>query len=107
MTSKKIRLLLFLADVTQADIARALHISPPVVTHVVSGDNATPYIRRAIAKAIHHTYLEVWGCEDPGVDRLPGGRPRKSERRVKGQHAKPCTGLPHYTQDPAPASECA
>jgi len=72
LTPAEIRARLVLKGITVQDIATALGDKRTMVSNVIHGQRRTPGIRRAIAGAIGATYREVWGEEDPGIDRLRG-----------------------------------
>ena len=75
MTPTDLRILLLRTGKSQAQIARELGLSRNSVNQVVLGQRSTPRIRRAIAEAVSLSYRGVWGADDPGIDRLPPGRP--------------------------------
>lgn len=77
MDAIKIKQVMLERQLTMAEIARGIGQKRESVSAVVHRKRTTPHIRRAIAKAIGMTYKEVWGTADPGVDRLPAGRPSK------------------------------
>lgn len=67
MTPQDIKKLLIDRDMTQAQIARSLDVSPTIVSLVIKYKRTTPRIRRGIADAMNVPYLLVWGEKDPGA----------------------------------------
>lgn len=61
------------ADVSQAEIARQLGITPPAVCSAIHGRTRSQRIRRAIADAVNKPYSWLWGEEDP--EAAPGAAP--------------------------------
>ena len=70
MTPAEINLSLLRANVSASGLARQVGVPRQSISAVINGHACTPYLRRAVAVAINRSYLEVWGAEDPGVDRL-------------------------------------
>lgn len=66
MTSKEIRKALIDADLTAADIARRINITPAGVRHVIHGRRKSRWIREAIALALDMPYSVLWGESWPG-----------------------------------------
>ncbi len=79
MTSTDLRVLLILKGLTASGIARDLGVSRAMVSLVITGVSATPWIRRHIAERVGIPYILLWGEPDLGVDHLQVGRPRKSK----------------------------
>jgi len=65
MTSREIRSQMVLSGVTVAGLGRDLGVSRNLVSEVVHQRRTNPRVRRAVAHAIHRSYLEVWGEPDP------------------------------------------
>lgn len=74
----RIKRLLLDSGRTVSDLAETLEATRPMVSQVIHGHAPSPRLRRLIAAELGTSYLEVWGEEDPGVDRLPPGRAPKS-----------------------------
>lgn len=56
-------------------VATRVGVSHQLVWQVIHRKAVTPYIRRSVAEDLGMTYLQVWGEEDPGIDRYgPHGR---------------------------------
>lgn len=75
-TSPSLTIKLHLLEVgrTVVDLAEAIGATRTMVSQVIHGHSESPRLRREIAAELSMTYLELWGEEDPGVDRLPPGR---------------------------------
>lgn len=71
-----IKILLLQRGATQRRIALRIGVSPAVVSQVIAGQRRTPMVRRAISEELRISYRSLWGEDDPGVDRLPAGRPK-------------------------------
>lgn len=78
MTSKEIRKALIDADLTAAEIARRIDITPTGVSHVIHGRRKSRWIREAIALALDMPYSVLWGESWPGPSAAgaPGVRKR-------------------------------
>lgn len=61
-----IRSLLALHGITMKEIAEQEGVSLPMISMTAAGDRKSPRVRRAIAKALGMTYLDLWREEDKG-----------------------------------------
>jgi transcriptional regulator with XRE-family HTH domain len=59
-TGRKIRALMALSGITQADIRRNLGVTPAAISLVVSGKKNSKRVKRAIAQALGVTVEELW-----------------------------------------------
>lgn len=84
MTTAEIRVQLLMQDQSVASISRSSGVPRTAISQVLWGKRRTPRARRAISEAIGQPYERVWGEPDPGIDRLPVGRPRKCVTPVTG-----------------------
>ena len=60
MTSKEIKILMELLDVTQTQVARKLKVTVPAINSVIKGLRRNPRIRKAIADAVGRSVEQVW-----------------------------------------------
>ena len=60
MTSKEIKILMELLDVTQTQVARKLKVTVPAVNSVIKGLRGNPRIRQAIADAVGRPVRQIW-----------------------------------------------
>lgn len=70
MQPHEIRSLLVAKRIRQRDLAVGAKANRTAVSETIAGRRKTPFIRRAVAVAIDLPYADVWGEDDPGVDRL-------------------------------------
>ena len=59
---KRIRVAMYNKDVTNADIAREVGKSRPLVSMVISGDRNSPEIRDAIARSVGQPESALFGA---------------------------------------------
>lgn len=60
MTNREIKARLILRGITMTEIARSLNVTHAAVSRVISGRDATPRIRQAVAQAIGVPVEEIW-----------------------------------------------
>ena len=93
-------------SITTVDLSKQADSARPMVSDVIHGRRATPRIRRAIAEVIGFTYLEVWGEEDPGTDKLrPGRKPGTTVTLCNGERES--ISAPHVGKDASSRSSRA
>ena len=68
------------AGITQADIARGLNVTQPVVSQVIYGTVVSDRVRRAIAEAINTDIKRIWPSSYLYSEPRKPGRPAKGER---------------------------
>lgn len=78
-TLPEFRRLLSERSVSASQLARDCGANQTSLHNTMTGKVRTPWIRRELAKRLDMTYLELWGEEDPGVDRLPRGTKKKAQ----------------------------
>lgn len=60
MSTRQIKALLILNDISSASIARKMHVTPTWVSLVLTGRKKSKRIRKAIADAVGKTVDELW-----------------------------------------------
>jgi len=78
MTPCDIKILLLQRGTTQQSIADSIGVDAATVSQVIHRRRRTPFVRRAIAAELRISYRSCWGEDDPGIDRLPAGRPKST-----------------------------
>lgn len=87
--STTIKIALLKTNRTITDLAGALSMTRSMVSQVVHGHLATPFVRRGIARELGISYRELWGEEDPGVDHLRRGRKSLTPVNKRREQAAP------------------
>lgn len=71
MTPLDRKILLLQKALTTTGLAARIRRPRSLVAGVLSGKRTSPSVRRAIASELGRSFRELWGEEDPGIDRRP------------------------------------
>lgn len=60
MSPKEIKIKLLKSEITQAELARRLSVSPSMIARVIDGNSVSDRVRRGIANAVGIDVARIW-----------------------------------------------